>query len=91
MMEQIEPDLLLKNIPLLDAKYAGETPDQKEARMKRYEEAYKKFDRKFSDLKLAIQVRAHETNKKALKEQEGKAKTEDVSALKNLEEGIGKC
>jgi hypothetical protein len=43
LMAKIEPDLLHANLPLLDEKYAKDTPKQREERKKRYQKAFKTF------------------------------------------------
>ena len=47
IMGQIEPDLVTAQIPLLDAKYANETPEEKRARGERYAEAFALFEQTF--------------------------------------------
>lgn len=44
IMRLVEPELLSANIPLLDEQYQDETAEQHEARMKRYEDAFRRFN-----------------------------------------------
>ena len=85
LMGEIEPDLLLGNIPGLDAKYAGETPEQKDARMKRYEESYKKFDLEFSKFMVDVNDELKTARRAALQEKEEEDRTQESTKLGSLE------
>ena len=85
IMADIEPDLLLANIPNLDAKYAGETPEEHTARMKRYEASYKKFDAEFSTFMTEVNDKVRVSKRSALKEKEEKIKTQEANALNSIE------
>lgn len=84
LMADIEPDLLLENVSTLDAKYKGETALEHEARMKRYEVAYKKFDEEFSKFMVEIDGKVRTSRRSALQEKEGAAKAEEEAKLQSL-------
>jgi hypothetical protein len=88
LMAEIEQDLLLENIPTLDAKYAGETEGEKATRMKRYEEAYRAFDRSFSAFMGDIYSHVRGSRRSALEEQETEAQTQEQKALSSLEKAF---
>ncbi len=44
LMSEIEMDLITTNLPVLDEKYSDENPADREARYKRYQDAYAKYD-----------------------------------------------
>ena len=85
-MATVEPDLMLKNIPTLETTYAKETKEQHEARMKKYQTAYKKFDEKFGEFKFKINRKVHEARKASLNEAETKAKGDDSAVIAKMEE-----
>ena len=85
LMAEIEPDLLLTNIPLLDKKYAGETPEEKAVRMKRYEVAYKEFDRQFSEFMVDVNGEVRTTKRKSLEAKEEESHQSDQQVLSSLE------
>lgn len=84
LMAEIEPDLLLENIPGLDEKYKGETKDEHDLRMKRYEVAYKKFDEEFSKFMVEVDDKVRTSKRSALKEKESAAQAEDEARLQSL-------
>ena len=54
IMKDIEPDLLMDVIPTLDAKYAGETPEQNAERQARYQKAFTEYDKRYADAMAAL-------------------------------------
>lgn len=87
LMGQIEPELLLANIPVLDAKYAAETPEEHAVRMARYAEAYRKFDAALKAFKDDVNGRVKTAKRTSLKAEEAQAKKEDEEELEKM---IGK-
>ncbi len=85
IMADIEPDLLLANIPTLDQKYLGESPEEHTARMQRYDAAYKKFDKEFEKFMSEVNDKVRVSKRSALKEQEEGAKVQEETALQSLE------
>ena len=85
IMADIEPDLLLESIPLLDQLYAGETKDKKDARMKRYEVAYKKFDAEFGKFMGEVTEEVKTARRQALQAKEAEARTQESTVIGSLE------
>lgn len=59
IMRHIEPDLMLERIPLLPKKYAEETPEQHEQRMKAYEHAFRQYDALYVGVEHIFAIEAH--------------------------------
>lgn len=74
IMRCIEPDLVSSSLPMLDAKYAGEDPAEREFRLGKYQEAFALFDIALEKFEEAIgtQLRGYKqvAQKKALKEEQ---------------------
>ena len=85
IMGKIDQDLLLENIPNLDAKYAGETEEEKEKRMERYKVSYKKFDQEMEAFMTKVHTRSRKSKQQALREKEQKSRSEEASELQQLE------
>jgi hypothetical protein len=84
IMAEIEPDLLLVNIPGLDARYLGETPDEHTARMERYQAAYKRFDLALQKFMDEINTNVRSSQIKSLKEREDRDRRAEQESLKSL-------
>lgn len=84
VMGEIEPDLMLANIPLLDETYKSETPEQHESRMQRYAVAYKKFDIEIAKFMIDVDGKVRATQRQALQEKESAAKADDQNALNSI-------
>ncbi len=85
LMAEIEPELLLTNIPTLDQKYANETPAEHDARMLRYAEAYKRFDAELNNFMTDVNGNLRAGQRDALKAQEQQSQTEEQAALSSLD------
>lgn len=85
IMADIEPDLLLANIPTLDQKYAGESAEEHAARMKRYEAGYKKFDAEFAKFMSEVNEKVKVSKRNTLKEAEEKARNQEENQMNSLE------
>lgn len=85
LMAEIEPDLLLASLPSLDAKYAGETEAEHALRMKRYDDAYARFDKEFASFMDNVQEEVRVSRRAALKEREEQDRQSDQTALTSLE------
>ena len=84
IMCDIEPELLLSNIPLLDAKYAGESKEDNDVRMKRYAAAKKKFDQKFAECKVALTPAIRSARKEELHAEEQRSLSQDAEAIQSI-------
>ena len=85
IMGEIEPDLLLANIPGLDEKYAHENEAQHKARMKKYKEAYKRFDTELAEFMGRIKNETRVSKRASLKKKEQKARKAEENELKDIE------
>lgn len=82
IMASIEPELVTKNLPLLEQQHAGETPEAKAERMKRYEAAFAKYDEEFAKFMEKLHKEVHAVKRDArasaeMKEKEAEAKLEE--------------
>lgn len=84
IMVKIEPDLLLGNIAQLESKYQGETPDEHELRMRRYEVAYKKYDEAFKKFIADVDQKVRTGKRQALQEKEQASRKDEQTELDSL-------
>ena len=85
LMGDIEPDLLLANIPGLDEKYKGETDAEHKARMKKYKDAYEKFDVELAEFMGKVKQETRENKRNALKEKEQVSREEESDKIADIE------
>ena len=84
LMADIEPDLITTNLPHLDEKYAGETPEQKAARMARYEAAYARYDAVFTEWLANLKGVVNDTRHQALVTAEEKDRGDEQATLDKI-------
>ncbi|MDD5470219.1 MAG: hypothetical protein PHO92_05485 [Candidatus Peribacteraceae bacterium] len=87
-MREHEPDLLDENIDTLDAKYAGESPEEKAARQARYEKALAGYEAMVSELAEDLNEQNRQARRKALKVQEAKATAAESEKIQQVDEEI---
>lgn len=85
IMSGIEPDLVSDMIPLLDKKYAGETPAQNVLRLARYRAAYEEYTVRFTAWATEMNQLVTKYRKGALKLEEEESREQEGSALTSLE------
>ena len=85
LMGPIERDLLTVNIPLLDEKYKGETPEQKAARYQRYQDAYAKYDQAFETWITQFRGTVEGYRRQAFEAAEQEDRAKEANTLSNLE------
>lgn len=85
LMRDIEPDLLSYNIPKLDEYYKGESTENHDKRMKRYEAAYKAFDIVFRQFMTDVQDEVRDTKRSSLVAKENEARDQEENQLASLE------
>ena len=85
LMSDIDMDLITVNLPLLDAKYAGESTQERTARFKRYEEAYAKYDEAYAIWIQTLNQSVEQYRHEALRSAEAKDRVNDELALKALD------
>ncbi len=84
IMGEIENDLLLSNIPQLEAKYAGESTEEHDSRMQRYMVAYKAFDRELGKFMTDIDTKVRITQRVALKQKEAESQLQEANTLHSI-------
>jgi hypothetical protein len=85
LMQGIEPELTTDQIPLLEGKYRGETPEQRQARIERYNTAFAAYERAQADYLKDLRVKVKGFKREALKEAEGKSRSEEQGRLTQIE------
>lgn len=88
LMAKIEPDLVTDQLPLLDAKYAKETPAQIKARAERYEKAFAEYDRQLAEYLGKLKEKVHEFQTTARQSIEHEVKEKEEKKLTSLEDEI---
>ena len=91
IMAGIEPELMTAELPLLDERYKGETPEQAQARAERYNKAFEEYDRQFADYKAQWNEQFNAYKRDALKSTEQEARQEELVQLQNLEQSISQA
>jgi|TARA_Y100000310_G_scaffold340271_1_gene435428 hypothetical protein len=85
IMIPIEPDLTTENLPLLDQKYANETPEELKNRKERYRIALQKYDIAFAEWLTGVNAKADQYKEVVLSHARQKSGAEDAGALSRLE------
>ncbi|OGJ56223.1 hypothetical protein A3D88_03030 [Candidatus Peribacteria bacterium RIFCSPHIGHO2_02_FULL_52_16] len=88
IMASIEPDLLTKNIPLLEERYKGETEEQKKMRQEHYQVAFLIFDRVAADLEKEMKADVTLWKKQMAALANAEISVEEQSQLTQLEDSI---
>ncbi|PIR53301.1 hypothetical protein COU76_01895 [Candidatus Peregrinibacteria bacterium CG10_big_fil_rev_8_21_14_0_10_49_10] len=89
LMAPIEPELLSSSIPTLREKYAGESEEEKQKRLDRYNTAFAAYDKAYDEWISGLKVAVKEERTTAYKAAEVKVKEEDEEALTELEKKFG--
>lgn len=84
LMARIDSDLLLANLPNLDAQYAGESAEEHESRMQRYRVSYEKFDEAFHAFMNGVNGSVRTAQRSALRQKEEQAVSEEQNTLTSL-------
>ncbi|OGJ62024.1 hypothetical protein A3C37_01350 [Candidatus Peribacteria bacterium RIFCSPHIGHO2_02_FULL_53_20] len=87
-MAQIEPDLLTKNIPLLDEKHKGETPEQHAQRTARYQKAMAEYDKRYAELMASLNRDVAQQKRTGIAAIEQKNAKKEASTLSGIESAI---
>ncbi len=85
LMQHIEPELCSTQLITLDERYVGETPEQHDERMNRYEFAYAIFDEAVKVLDDDVSFVSEAMRAAALEQDKSKSAVEDTETLKKLE------
>ena len=89
LMAKIEPDLMTDQLPLLDQKYNGETPEQAQARAKRYEVAFAEYDKQLAAYLAALEAKVRQYQSTARKSLEHDDRSKEEQELSGLEQAFG--
>ena len=84
LMCSIEPELMQSSVGTLEKKYAGESKEDRDARMERYAKAYLKFDEALAKFTGDVRIVARSHELKALKEKEKKNRSSEETAINSL-------
>ena len=68
LMAKIEPVLMTSEIPSLQERYKDETPEQKDARTKRYDAAFAEYEKQYAQYATELQDTFKAFKKEAVKE-----------------------
>ncbi len=85
IMGAIEPELTSSQVDGLTEKYANETAEEKQAREERYNKAYEEYDRRFALFQAALDAKANEVHRTALRSLESEDRAAEQTDLANLE------
>ena len=90
LMAGIEPELTTDQLPLLSERYKGETTDESKTRARRYEKAFKEYDKQLKQYldDLGRKLQAHQ--RIAMSSAELGARAEEEDALSAIEASIQK-
>ena len=87
-MSQIEPELVSSQLPLLDARYAGETDEQKAVRQARYDAAFEEFDRRAAEEMAGLENDVHAYKVTSMREAEAASREQEMADMSLLESSI---
>lgn len=88
LMSQIEPELVSTQLPLLDARYAGETDEQKAVRQARYDAAFTEFDRRAAEEMVGLENEVHTYKVSSMREAEAASREQEMTDMSMLESSI---
>lgn len=88
IMGAIEPELTSAQVDGLTAKYANETPEQKQEREERYNKAYEEYDRRFALFQKALDEKADAVHREAMRSVEANDRAAEQADLANLEANL---
>ncbi len=88
VMAQIEPELVSTQLPLLDARYAGESEEQKAVRQARYDKAFEEFDRRAAEEMAGLEHEVHEYKVTTMREAETASRQQESNDMAILESSI---
>lgn len=91
LMRNIEPDLTTGQIPLLDAKYKNETPEEAAVRAERYKKAFAEYDLQLSAYLAKLHAKVREYQSSARSSLENDERTKEARALSGIENAIGEA
>lgn len=88
LMAGIEPDLTIENISTLDQKYAGETAEEREARMGQYAAAFIILEDAMQQLTHEMQIDADVIKEEIKKEAMQNVRAQEAKEIDDIEGSI---
>ncbi len=88
IMQTIEPELLMANLPHIDEPYANETDDQHKARYQRYSAAYDTYDVRFAEWISYMKQQLNTYRRTVMSAVEAELKQQESDELSSLESAI---
>ncbi len=88
IMSEIEPDLVNQTEESLEKKYADESKGEKSARMQRYQEAMKEYDKRYEKFVADLTSEVNTYQKQEIASLERKNSAEEKEQLSYLESAI---
>lgn len=88
IMAGIEADLTTRNLPALNAKYAGEAPEQRKARTERYKVALKKYDKAYAEWVNTVRGKVDSYKRTVLSQAKASSSAKDEGEISRLESEI---
>lgn len=88
IMSEIEPDLVDATVEKLEAKYKGETKEEKKARMERYGKAFAEYEKRFEQYITKLGEEVDNYKREAFKILEMKNEGQERAKLAELESTI---
>ncbi len=89
LMAEIEPELLTKNLPTLDEKYKGESPEDAKVRADRYDKAFAEYEKRLAEYMGSLKGKVNSYRRTAMQSAEAEDRVHDTDILKTLESKFG--
>lgn len=88
LMQHIEPELTTEGLKTVEEKYKSETPEEKEARKKRYALAFERYDQAYSEYVQTLQTQVTRYRKDSFEHVELEDRSQEENILESLTQGI---
>lgn len=88
IMGEIEPDLTTSQLPLLQQKYAGESPKETQKRSERYKSAFIEYKKRYAQYKAKQDDALRSYGHTLMSSVEDKSNAKEKAVLTNLESSI---
>ena len=85
LMNSIEPDLKTTELDGLEEKYENESPEEQDARMKRYTAAFAAYEKALHDHARGLSTQIDQYRKKAFASAEADDRTQEEQEMSHLE------
>ena len=88
IMSGIEPELVSSVIPTLQEKYKEETPEGKEARKDRYNQAFAEYEKQYQQYVAELEEQVKRYQREGMKSVEAMSREEEEQNLASIEDAI---